>query len=466
MATGELATTAGAGPIGAGSMGAGPIGAGPVGAGWLRSRIGERTARGVAGTVSGLIRDGEVRPGTRLPTVRALAAELSVSPTTIAEAWSQLRAAGLIGTGRRRGTIVLEPPSSPPPERAFSGWQNVDLEHGLPDPALLPPLEDAVAAGVHTERFGGPVKNSLTAQLRAAVKPGWPFPAESWTVAAGGQDGMLLACQAVARPGDVIALETPAAPWLRELLRRSRIHVVAVQCDENGPLPSSLTAALEHRPVAFVYQPRAQTPLGHSVPAERLAELAAVLSEEDIAVIEDDDFGPLASGPALSLGTFLRGRVLYVRSYCTAFGLELRSCVVGGSAVLVDRVRQQRGPGSVWSSRILQDAQAFLLTDPGSAELLNRARNRYAQRRTALSEALRENGIAVRARDGLTLWVPVAEESRTLMTLAANGVSVGAGSRTGNTGQPHVRLSVGQLPEDPALVADLARMVARAAVRS
>ncbi|MGW7537163.1 aminotransferase class I/II-fold pyridoxal phosphate-dependent enzyme [Amycolatopsis sp. NPDC054798] len=448
MATGELATT---------TL--------PVGASWLGSRIGERTARGVAGTVSGLIREGEVPPGTRLPTVRALAAELSVSPTTIAEAWSQLRAAGLIGTGRRRGTIVLEPPSSPPPERAFSGWQAVDLEHGLPDPGLLPPLEDAVAAGVHTERFGGPVKNSITPQLRAAVKPTWPFAAESWTVAAGGQDGMMLACQAVARPGDVIALEAPTTPWLRELLRRSRIHVVPVRCDENGPVPSSLAAALEHRPVAFVYQPRAQSPLGHSVPADRLAELAAVLSEEDIAVIEDDDFGPLASAPSLSLGAQLPGRVLLVRSYCTAFGLELRSCVIGGSQALVERVRQQRGPGTVWSSRILQDAQAFLLTDPGSAELLNRARNRYAHRRAALTEALREHGISVRARDGLTLWVPVPEESRTLMTLAANGVSAGSGTRAGNPGTPHIRVATGQLPDDPALVADLARMIARAARR-
>ncbi|WP_051791424.1 aminotransferase class I/II-fold pyridoxal phosphate-dependent enzyme [Amycolatopsis jejuensis] len=447
MATGELATTA------------------PVGVGWLGSRIGERTARGVAGTVSGLIRDGEVLPGTRLPTVRALAAELAVSPTTIAEAWSQLRAAGLIGTGRRRGTVVLEPPASPAPGQSFSGWQTVDLEHGLPDPALLPPLEDAVAAGVHAERFSAPAKHAITPQLRAAVKSAWPFPVESWTVAAGGHEGMLLACQAVARPGDVIALEEPTAPWLLELLRRSRIHVVPVRCDEHGPLPSALAAALEHRPVAFAYQPRAQTPLGHSVPDDRIAELAAVLSEVDIPVIEDDDFGPLASAPSRSLGTHLPGRVLLVRSYCTALGTELRSCVLGGPAPLVERVRQQRGPGSVWSSRILQDAQAFLLTDPGTGELLNRARHRYAQRRTALSEALREHGIEAPARDGLTLWVPVPEESRALITLAANGVSAGAGSRAGNSGLPHIRVATGQLPDDPALVADLARMIARASGR-
>lgn len=445
MAIGELATTP------------------PIGPGWLVAQIGERTARGVASTVSGLIRDGQVPPGTRLPTVRALAAELSVSPTTIAEAWSQLRTAGLIGTGRRRGTVVLEPPAAPAPGGVFSGWSSVDLEHGLPDPVLLPPLEDAVAAGVRTERPGG--HDVLTARLRSAVRSDWPFPAEAWTIAAGGHDGMLLACQAVARPGDTVALETPTAPWLLDLLRNSRIHVVGVPCDDDGPQPAALAAVLAtHRPVAFIYQTRAQIPLGHSVPPQRIADLATVLSEVDLAVIEDDDLGPLATAPPVSLGTHLPDRVLHVRSYCTAFGPELRSCVLGGPATLIDQVRRHRGPG--WSSRILQNAQAFLLTDPGTAVLLHRAAHRYARRRTTLSDALREQGIPAFGRDGLGLWIPVAEESRTLITLAAKGISAGEGRRCyPASGPPHLRVATGQLPDDPALVADLARMIGRAVHR-
>ncbi|MGW4489971.1 aminotransferase class I/II-fold pyridoxal phosphate-dependent enzyme [Amycolatopsis sp. NPDC004368] len=450
MASGELATT--------------PA---PIGLGWLAPRIGERTARGIAGAVSGLIRDGEVRPGTRLPTVRALAAELSVSPTTIAEAWAQLRTAGLIGTGRRRGTTVLAPPTGLVPTRMFPGWQAVDLEHGLPDPALLPPLEDAVAAGVRADR--APVKEPISPRLRAAVKAQWPFAAEAWTVAAGGHEGVALACRAVARPGDVVAVEEPTAPWLLQQLRAARIHVVPVACDESGPRPGALEAALAHRPAAFVYQPRAQDPLGHTVPAARVAELAAVLAHTDTAVIEADDFGPLAAEAGASLGAHLPGQVLLVRSYCTAFGAELRSCVLGGSAALVERVRSQRAFGVAWSSRVLQDAQAFLLTDPTSAALLHRARRRYAGRRVGLASALREHGLDVLARDGLTLWVPVPDETRTLVTLAAHGVSAGAGSRSfpGGSGPSHLRVAVGQLPDDPAPVADLAGMIARAAgVRS
>ncbi|MDT8913400.1 PLP-dependent aminotransferase family protein [Amycolatopsis sp. PS_44_ISF1] len=441
----------------------------PVGLGWLTARIGERTGRGIAGAVSGLIRDGEVLPGARLPTVRALAAELSVSPTTIAEAWAQLRAAGLIGTGRRRGTTVLAPPPGPAAARSFEGWRTIDLEHGRPDPALLPPLEEAVAAGVRMERSNSSAKDFITPRLRAAVDPAWPFPAEDWTVAAGGHEGVTLACQALARPGDVIAVEEPTAPWLLEVLRRSRIHVVPVRCDEHGPQPESLTDALTHRPAAFVYQPRAHVPLGHSVPAERIAALAAVLDSARSApvVIEHDDLGPLASGPALSLGTHRPDRVLLVRSYCTAFGPELRSCVLAGAAPVVARVRELRASGPIWSSRILQDAQAFLLTDAATGVLLRRARGRYAERRAALADALAGHGIRARTDDGLALWVPVPDETRTLVTLAANGVSAGPGRRchARPTSASHIRVAIGQLPDDPGLVTDLATMIATAAGR-
>ncbi|QRP43381.1 aminotransferase class I/II-fold pyridoxal phosphate-dependent enzyme [Amycolatopsis sp. FDAARGOS 1241] len=154
--------------------------------------------------------------------------------------------------------------------------------------------------------------------------------------------GAALACRAVARPGDVVAVEEPAAPWLVRHLRTARIHAVGVPCDIAGPRPEALAAALAHRPVAFVYQPRAQNPSGHTVPAGRVAELAAVLASADTAAIEDDAFGPLAAGAGASLGRHLPGRVLLVRSYCTAFGPELRSCVLGGGAALVERVRAQR----------------------------------------------------------------------------------------------------------------------------
>jgi DNA-binding transcriptional regulator YhcF (GntR family) len=53
------------------------------------------------------IHDGTLPPGTRLPTVRALAAELGLAPNTVARAYRELETAGLVATRGRGGTVVL-----------------------------------------------------------------------------------------------------------------------------------------------------------------------------------------------------------------------------------------------------------------------------------------------------------------------------------------------------------------------
>lgn len=49
---------------------------------------------------------GELRPGDKLPTVRTLAAELGLAPNTVARAYRELEASGIIDTRGRSGTFV------------------------------------------------------------------------------------------------------------------------------------------------------------------------------------------------------------------------------------------------------------------------------------------------------------------------------------------------------------------------
>lgn len=49
---------------------------------------------------------GTLAPGTRLPAVRSLAAALGVAPHTVARAYKELEAAGVVATRGRHGTIV------------------------------------------------------------------------------------------------------------------------------------------------------------------------------------------------------------------------------------------------------------------------------------------------------------------------------------------------------------------------
>jgi DNA-binding transcriptional regulator YhcF (GntR family) len=56
--------------------------------------------------IIGGIRDGRLSPGTRLPTVRELAAELNMAVNTVARAYRELESASVVETRGRFGTFV------------------------------------------------------------------------------------------------------------------------------------------------------------------------------------------------------------------------------------------------------------------------------------------------------------------------------------------------------------------------
>ena len=78
----------------------------------LTEAIDDRSARGIARAVGRLIGAGEISPGTRLPTVRDLAAALGTSPARIDAAWRALAAKGVIDTQGRRGPYARGAPAA------------------------------------------------------------------------------------------------------------------------------------------------------------------------------------------------------------------------------------------------------------------------------------------------------------------------------------------------------------------
>ena len=52
------------------------------------------------------VRDGDLAPDARLPTVRRLAGDLGLAPGTVARAYRELEAAGVVVTRGRHGTFV------------------------------------------------------------------------------------------------------------------------------------------------------------------------------------------------------------------------------------------------------------------------------------------------------------------------------------------------------------------------
>src|SRR4249920_3649616 len=97
----------------------------------LQKYLRGRRAANLAEGIEAAVRDGALRPGAQLPTVRGLAGELAVSPTTVASAYRGLQRRGILVADGRRGTRVSLAP--PLPVAASAHPQHVrDLASGNP----------------------------------------------------------------------------------------------------------------------------------------------------------------------------------------------------------------------------------------------------------------------------------------------------------------------------------------------
>ena len=63
--------------------------------------------------LAGRVASGELPPGTKLPTVRALAERLGLAAGTVARAYRELEVDGVVVTEGRRGTFVASSAAAP-----------------------------------------------------------------------------------------------------------------------------------------------------------------------------------------------------------------------------------------------------------------------------------------------------------------------------------------------------------------
>jgi DNA-binding transcriptional MocR family regulator len=433
--------------------------------------IEQATPAGIAAALGRLISSGRLAPGERLPTVRELAAVLGVSPATVSHAWQALSSAGLIVSRGRSGTFVRSaaPHWLPTRSQSLAGHGSelrIDLSRGTPDPELLPALGPALSRV--SQRAMTPSYQALPVipELLAVLTDSWPYRCESITVVDGALDAISRSLEQVARFGDRVIVEDPGFPPFFDLLEQMGIERLPVAMDAEGIVPAAFQAALALAPAAVVLQPRAHNPTGASMSAARAAELARLLGASARAahtvVIEDDHSGAISTAPDVSLGRWLPGRVLHVRSYSKSHGPDLRIAALGGPATLVDRIVARRMLGPGWTSRMLQTILHELLTDAASMALVFEARHVYFARQKALADALTGLGLPQVRADGINAWVPVADERDAIVRLAATGIRVAGGTPFLAVDRPEqfIRVTAGALPDD---VLPIARAIAAAA---
>ncbi|MEV4095649.1 aminotransferase class I/II-fold pyridoxal phosphate-dependent enzyme [Streptosporangium saharense] len=399
----------------------------------LRRLIATRTplhnANVLARTVLELIASGEIPPGTRLPTIRDLAGELRMSPSAVAQAWRILADRRVVETHRRGGTIVTGPPSIPRASRlermlrAGAGMP-VDLGNLNYDPALLPDSEAALLAAARMPKLHLLEPELITPELRDAVEPIWPFPAEDFLVVHGGMDGVDLALGTAVKAGDRVMVEEPSFPRLFDIVESVGATPVSIPYGEEGPDLDVLEKALADKPSAFLYQPFGHVPLGRSVTPAWLERAASLLSGSSVTVIEVVIIPFLAESGIPSLGPRLGSQLVQIQNFIFSHGSDCRVAIVGGTHHHVERMWFKITYSSRWVSRILQNALAFHLTDTVSSASVAASAATYRRRHTDFVEALKQRGFEIGSDSGISVWVPVPDEHSVSTRLARKGVSI------------------------------------------
>ncbi|MFI5956955.1 aminotransferase class I/II-fold pyridoxal phosphate-dependent enzyme [Cryptosporangium sp. NPDC051539] len=438
-------------------------------------RITGSGASEIAAAVERGIRDGVLAPGGALPPVRRLAADLGLAVATVAAAYADLRRRGLVETGGRRGTRVRPRPATAPlrTDSLTIPPGALDLSSGEPDLTLLPPLGpvltrlDPPSVGYADDAVLPSVRRLAAGRLAADG-----VPTEALTLCAGAADAIERCLATRVRPGDRVAVESPAWGNLLDLLAVLGVELVGMEVDDFGPLPSAVEAALDRGVSAMIVTSRAHNPTGASVSPERAATLRALLAGRDLMVIEDDHAAELAGVPLAPLAGCVASWA-HVRSLSKPYGPDLRCALLAGDPVTVARVDGRRRLGPGWVSGLTQRVVASLWQSTEVDALVARAAVSYDARRGALLGALRERGVDARGRTGLNVWVPVADETAAVTVLRDAGIVVMPGSRyrvpgvaragggSSSTAGPAIRVTTSTLPVEDA--AGVATAVAAAA---
>jgi len=398
-----------------------------------------------------MIRSGALGIGDPLPSIRSLYRTRKISPATAQSAYQQLISEGLAESRPRSGFFVSAKPAdsrwrrphaplagAPVPRleptrlevsdlvfqtlEASRHREVVPLGSAFPSPLLFPWKKLARYLG-RSARHMDPWKTveslppgslELRRQIaRRYVRLGMSVGIEEIVVTAGALEALNLALQTVTRPGDTIAVESPTFYGCLQAAERAQLKVVEIPTRAGEGIDLiALEAALEREPIRACWvMTTLQHPTGSSLSLERKQQLARMLAERSIPLIEDDAYAELqfAAKPLPPAKCFdRRGLILHCGSFskCLAPGYRIGWVAAGR---FTEEIVRRKMEGSIATSLPVQLGIAEMLRSGGYDAHLARLRRALARQQADVLRSIerafpRECQVTVPA-GGYFLWI-------------------------------------------------------------
>lgn len=409
----------------------------------------------LANAVGGLVRDGRLALGIRLPAERELAQALGISRTTVTSAYRELRSAGYLASRRGAGSWTTLPQGQ---RIGTSGvWMPGD-EAGVIDlstAALAAPPElgevaaEALAdlprytggAGYHPSGLA-PLREMVAARF---TERGLPTHADQILITSGVQHAVDLILRLAVSPGQSVLVESPTYPNVLAALRAHRVRISTDNLDpQTGWDAAMLLGALRSgRPALAYVIPEYQNPTGHLMPVGLREQLPAAAHRAGTDLIVDESFVdlPLPGGDAAGMppvASFDRNaRVLTVGGMTKPYWGGIRVGWIRAAAPVIARLAALRVAVDM-AGPVLDQLVALRLLDRAD-RLLPARRAQLAHGRDVLVRALARDlpdWTFTMPRGGVCLWAELPAPVSTALARAAyrHGVRVAPGPRFGADG--------------------------------
>jgi DNA-binding transcriptional MocR family regulator len=426
---------------------------------------------------AGLIQSGQLPAGSRLHSIRKLAATLAVSSATVVAAYDRLTARGLIASRAASGFFVLGRGESagtthalPSRRDSIDGiWLMRRMLDARPDMlqvgnGFMPEawLEDTISArllarvarhGRHAYVTPGSAEGYAPLRRQLALKcnqAGIPAHAEQILTTFGATQAFDIILRSLLSPGDTVAVEEPCYFGLTAQLQAYGIRMIPIPRRHNGPdLEVLEDACLHFRPRLFFTQTLMQNPTGTSTEVGVAARLVQLAERHNLLLVEDDvhgDFHAQANPVRLAQLDRLQ-RVILVGSFSKTLSPNIRVGYIAAPVALYETFLEHKLLSVLTSSELDEVLVHEVLAEGNYRKHLERVRQRLARQWPGLVRGLAESGLSVVGGDqvGVFVWCRLPEgidEELLVRDAAENGIQLAPGRVFHlNPSVPHMRFS-------------------------
>jgi len=401
----------------------------------------------VADGIEKMISDEVLRIGDKLPSVRVLSEEYGISMGTAFQAYYHLEGKGLIEARPKSGYYVrfthrrfraMPAVIQPDPNTTEATVQEMILNtlknmtaddivnFALAAPAVeLLPTAKLNKSVVHALRNGKDHcigyeniqgNEELRKQIaRLSFNWGGKITPEEVLITSGCMEALALCLRAVTKPGDTVAVESPAYFGIYQVMENLGLKLVEISSDPaTGPDLDCLQKVLKEVPVkACLFVPNFNNPSGSCMPDENKKKLVEIITQYNIPLIEDDIYGEMYFGkhrPKTCKYYDTKGLVMHCSSLSKSLAPGYRiGWVLPGK--FIEAVKNLKLVYSISSATLTQTAIAHFLSIGRYEYHLKNLRKalhtqclRYTQ---GVMQYFPEDTRISRPQGGFVLWVEI-----------------------------------------------------------